>query len=159
MHLFRRHMLMMLILAASATVAAAQESGSEVELLNSDWKYSGYSKISTTKSDRGQSNGDYKVGRTDAYGFKYLATGVFRNNSQKTVSALEWDFVFSDKVTGKELKRFNVKTRQEIKPGQTVALSKIFFLESDKSPQSLEKADRKLVIKNVEFGSSPKYPQ
>jgi hypothetical protein len=88
-----------------------------------------------------------------------LATGVFRNNSQKTVSALEWDFVFSDKGTGKELRRFNVKFRQEIKPGQTVALSKIFFLESDKSPQSLEKADRKLVVKSVEFGDSRKKPQ
>jgi hypothetical protein len=149
----------MLLLGAVAIEAAAQESVSVVELLSSDWKYSGYSKISTIKSDRGQANGEYNVGRTDAYGFKYLATGVFRNNSQKTVSALEWDFVFSDKGTGKELRRFNVKFRQEIKPGQTVALSKIFFLESDKSPQSLEKADRKLVVKSVEFGDSRKKPQ
>jgi hypothetical protein len=149
----------MLLLAAVAIEGAAQESGSDVELVSSDWKYSGYSRISTVKSDRGQANGDYKVGRTDAYGFKYLATGVFRNNSQKTVSALEWDFVFSDKETGKELKRFNVKAKQEIKPGQTVALSKIFFLESDKSPQSLEKADRKLEVKSVEFGDSRKKPQ
>jgi hypothetical protein len=149
----------MLLLGAVAIEAAAQESVSVVELLSSDWKYSGYSKISIVKSDRGQANGEYKVGRADAYGFKYLATGVFRNNSQKTVSALEWDFVFSDQETGKELKRFNVKARQEIKPGQTVALSKIFFLESDKSPQSLEKADRKLVVKSVEFGDSRKKPQ
>jgi hypothetical protein len=152
-------MLVMLLLSAVAVGAAAQESGSDVELLSSEWKYSGYSKISTTKSDRGRANGEYKVERADAYGFKYLATGVFRNNSQKTVSALEWDFVFSDRETGKELKRFNVKSRPEIKPGQTVALSKIFFLESDKSPQSLEKADRKLVMKNIEFGDSRKKPQ
>jgi hypothetical protein len=153
-------MVLVALLAVMGICAAAQQpklsrGESEIEVAGSDWKYAGYSKVEIVSEKRSaDGSSGYRVGRGDAYGFKYTATGIFKNNSQKTVKSIEWDFVFSNQDTDKELKRFKIKSKQEIKPGQTVAISKVLFVDTNKDLQALDKAKRNVVVAGVEFAGA-----
>ena len=152
----RIHLILAFSMMLSAMVVG-QESAkgpgqrTDVEVVSFNWKYSGYEKIDVVDSEfRNNSPGDYNVKRGSAYGFKYTATALLKNNSQKNIKTVEWHYVFTD-PGGKELKRFQVKSKQQIQPGQTVAFTRAFFVDTNKNLQSLNSANQQVVVANVEF--------
>ena len=154
----RRVLLILPLLILLAVAVVGQESANgpgqraDVEVVSFNWKYSGYAKVDVVNSEmRENSPGDYSVKRSSAFGFKYTATVLLKNNSQKNIRAIEWHYVFTD-PDGKELKRFQVKSKQQIQPGQTVSFSRAFVVDTNKNLQSLNSAKQQVVIANVEFG-------
>jgi hypothetical protein len=145
--------LSMLLAATVVGQESAKVSGQrpDVEVVSFNWKYSGYAKVDVISDElRENSPGDYNVRRDKAYGFKYTATALLKNNSQKNIKSIEWHYVFTD-LDGKELKRFQVKSKQQIQPGQTVAFSRAFFVDTNKNLQSLNSAKQQVIIADVEF--------
>jgi uncharacterized protein affecting Mg2+/Co2+ transport len=143
----------MLLAAAAFGQESAKGPGqrTDVEVVSFNWKYSGYAKVDVVNSEmRENSPGDYSVKRGSAFGFKYTATALIKNNSQKNIQIVEWHYVFTD-PDGKELKRFKVKSKQQIQPGQTVSFSRAFFVDTNKNLQSLNSAKQQVIVANVEF--------
>lgn len=60
------------------------------------------------------------------YGFIYKVT--LRNEGEKPVSAVDWDYVFSDAATGAELGRRQFTSEEKIAPGKKKELA--FFVSS-----------------------------
>jgi hypothetical protein len=132
--------------------AAKTEGAPDIEVVSFSWKYAGYEKVSVSIEElRGKSSGDYKVGVRDAYAFKYTASAAVRNNTGRSLTAIEWHYIFAHPETGKELRRFKIKSKQRVEPGQTVALSKIVFLDTSKELQSLDKARQKVIVDEIQF--------
>lgn len=53
---------------------------------------------------------------------EFVYQARYRNESQKTIKAITWDYVFTDPESGKELARHRFFNEIKIKPGQTKTL-------------------------------------
>jgi len=84
------------------------------------------------------------------YGFLYKAT--FRNDAQKTIREVDWDYVFTDAATGEELGRRQFTSEEQIGPGRKKELS--FFVPSPPtrriSAHALDRRERDGLAERVE---------
>jgi hypothetical protein len=84
------------------------------------------------------------------YGFLYKAT--FRNDAPKAIRVIDWDYVFTDAMTGEELGRRQFTSEEEIGPGRKKELS--FFVPSPPalriSAHSLDRGERDGLVERVE---------
>jgi hypothetical protein len=54
----------------------------------------------------------------------YVYKAKVTNNDTKTISAIEWDYVFYDPATEKEVKRHALKNTVKLQPGKSVELAR-----------------------------------
>ncbi|HEX8458935.1 MAG TPA: hypothetical protein VF656_16700 [Pyrinomonadaceae bacterium] len=54
----------------------------------------------------------------------YTYKAKVTNHDARTITAIEWDYVFYDQATEKELARHPLKNRVKLQPGKTVELSR-----------------------------------
>ena len=83
------------------------------------------------------------------YVFLYKAT--FHNGGQKTVTAVDWDYVFYDAATGQELGRRQFALEEKIGPGRKREDSYLVPMPPTAtiSAQSLNKDERKALAERV----------
>jgi len=90
--------------------------------------------------------------RRERLGFEvYL---LLKNASAKAIKKLDWDFLFLDSQSGRELKRFSITSRSKIPPGEVRFLSKqvlpALFL-GNKTKPDYAKGKPAVVIRLIEF--------
>jgi len=142
------------VLSVSGQNPSEKPPQSELEVIRTDWKYSGYSRIDVVQSDRSLGAADFKVQRGKEYGFKYTATVVVRNNGTRAISQVDWLIVFTDHQSKHEVKAFKARSKIEIKPAQTILLERSFYLDKDVNLQALDRADRTTVVSNIEYAEN-----
>lgn len=126
----------------------------DLEVIRSEWKYAGYSRIDVVDSSRGVGGVEFKVQRSKEYGFKYTATAVVRNNTSREISQFDWQVQFTDKKSKQLVKAFKTRSKIEIKPGQAIAVERSFYLDKDVSMQAIDNADRTTQVSNIEFAGN-----
>ena len=98
------------------------------------------------------------------YGFSYRVS--VRNNAQKPIKLIDWDYVFFDPQTEAELGRREFTSEEKISPGKTKELK--FFIRNPPtqtvSVSSLGNNERaglgeKVVIVHVVFADGSEWPQ
>jgi len=137
------------VLGASAQIADEKESASGVEVLSFNWKYEGYAPVEII--DGQNSPLTTSVARSRAYVFKYKAQMVVKNRDEKTIKAINWDYVFLDPEKGKELKRYKVQTKQQILPAESQTLTKDFALDPRENTRHVTTGRQKVQITRIEF--------
>lgn len=86
-----------------------------------------------------------------------------RNEGQKTIRAINYDFLFVDPATGKEFFRYNLKNKTRIAPGETKVLKDV--VSDDRSerfrpagdPVLGTRTDYKVIIREVEFSDGSRW--
>lgn len=143
------------MLCALAALAAAQRGGvgagaaPGLEVSGFEWKYEGYAPFEVVRSEK--TSDALKTVRGTDYVFKYAARLTFKNTGAKAVSAVEWSHVFSDPETGKELKRYRLKSAERAAPGRTLTLTKAVFIKPGESTRHLSAGRQKVQLTRVEY--------
>ena len=142
-----------LLLCVFVILAAAQADGRRaapgLEVSAFEWKYEGYAPVEVVRSSKSGVKLDVKRG-TD-YVFKYESRLTVRNTGEKTVKSVEWAHVFYDPATGKELKRYQLQTKQRVAPAETSRLSRAVFIKPDESTRHMTSGRQRVQITRVEF--------
>jgi hypothetical protein len=147
-------MRIMLMFCALAAVAATQGSddrrGAPGVLVSAfEWKYEGYAPVEVVRSSK--SGVALKVERGTDYVFKYDSRLTVKNTGEKAVKSIEWAHVFYDAATGKELKRYQLQTKQRVAPAETLKLSRSVYIKPDESTRHLTAGKQRVQITRVEF--------
>lgn len=148
------------LLFALTAMSAAQEgderkaAAAPFEILSFEWKYQGYASGETVSDE--SSTLSMKSKRSVVYVFKYTAKAGLRNLSSKTVRAVEWNYVFVDAESRKELKRYKILSKQSIPPNDSQALVKDIFIGLKEDTSHLRNGRQKVLITRIEYtdGSS-----
>ena len=143
-----------LMLCAAAAPAAPQgadggRGGPGLEVAGFEWKYEGYAPVEVVRSSR--SGVSLEVKRGTDYVFKYESRLRVRNSGARAVKSVEWAHVFSDRETGKELKRYRLQSRQRVAPGEALTLAKAVFVKPDESTRHLAAGRQRVEVTRVEF--------
>ena len=143
-----------LLLCALAALAAAQAADERrgapgVEVSAFEWKYEGYAPVEVVRSSK--SGVALKVERGTDYVFKYDSRLTVKNTGEKAVKSIEWAHVFYDAATGKELKRYQLQTKQRVAPAETSKLNRAVFIKPDESTRHLTAGKQRVQITRVEF--------
>jgi hypothetical protein len=145
----------MLVLCALAASAAAQSVGDPVQevpglaVSGFDWKYEGYMPFEVVRSEKTAES--IKHTRGTDYVFKYVSRLTVKNSGPKAIKSLEWGHVFSDPETGKELKRYRLKSVERIAPGETPTLVKAVFIKPGESTRHLNAGEQRVEVTRVEY--------
>jgi len=144
------------LLAALAIATAAQtQTEMDAAVTSFDWKYAGYVRAETVKQFEPLANKStsptYKVGRATVYVFKYTAKASLKNTGAKSIKAVSWDYVFTDKANQKEVKRFKIQSKQQIPPGETVTLLKDIGLDPEEDTRQLGQSKQAVEITRIEY--------
>jgi hypothetical protein len=125
-----------------------------VEVVGFEWKYQGYGSQETVRDE--STTLSMKSQRAVVYVFKYTAKVNLRNIGTKGIKAVEWNYVFVDPESGKELKRYKLVSKQQILPGDTQTLAKDVFLGLKEDPRHLKIGKQKILLTRIEYadGSS-----
>ena len=99
-----------------------------------------------------------KEPRRERLGFEvYL---LLKNASAKAIKKLDWEFLFLDSQSGRELKRFSITSRSRILPGEVRFLSKqvlpALFL-GNKTKPDYAKGKPAVVIRLIEFADGSEW--
>ncbi len=150
-----------LLLAALAAVSAAlpprvqDAPAAEVAVLSFEWKYAGYDRAETVKSNESSlTDGPetlYRIARGTVYVFKYTAKATFKNTGTKAVKSVSWDYVFTDEKEGKELKRHKLQSKWQILPGETQTVSVVFGLDPKEKAPYIKTGKQSVEITKVEY--------
>ena len=148
----------LVLCVASAAAAGRQGSGVEseghgLEVVGFNWKYEGYAPVEVVSSSSVPSTLSVKRGK--AYVFKYRATLTLKNAGARAVKSVNWDYVFADPETGKELARYRVETRSSLRPGQTLTLAKDILIDPKEPTRHVPTAKQKVSITRVEYAGGP----
>jgi hypothetical protein len=92
-----------------------------------------------------------KTARGTDYVFKYASRLTVRNSGAKAVRSVEWGHVFFDPETGKELKRYRLKSAERVAAGATLALSKAVFIKPGESTRHLRAGKQRVEVTRVEY--------
>jgi hypothetical protein len=83
-----------------------------------------------------------------------------KNSGARTISRVDWDFLFVDSESGSELKKFAVSSKNKIKSGEVKLLSKqvlpALFL-GNKTKPDFAKGKPVVVIRSIEFADGSKW--
>ena len=143
-----------LLLCALAAVAAAQGADERrgapgVEVSAFEWKYEGYAPVEVVRS--GKSGVKLEVKRGTDYVFKYDSRLTLKNTAEKSLKSVEWEHVFYDPATGKELKRYRFQLKQRVAAGEALTLNKAVFIEPDESTRHFTTGKQRVQVTRVEF--------
>ena len=143
----------MLVLWVLAAAVAAQGSGDAapqgLEVSGFEWKYEGYAPFEVVRSEK--SADSLKTARGTDYVFKYASRLAVKNSGARAFKSIEWAHVFSDPETGKELKRYRLKSAERIAPGETLTLSKAVFIKPGESTRHLRAGRQRIEVTRVEY--------
>jgi hypothetical protein len=149
----------MLLLFALDGAGAAQRAADETktaaaEVISFEWKYQGYTSAETVHDE--SSTLSMKSKRGVVYVFKYTAKVNLRNLSTKTIRAVEWNYVFVDPESRKELKRYKFLSKQQIAPNEAQTLVKDIFFNLKDNTLHLKTGQQKILLARIEYtdGSS-----
>ncbi len=67
-----------------------------------------------------------KVRRKGPPRYKFLYKATIKNTSTRTIKAIDWDYIFFDRVSQSEIGRQQFTSEEKIGPGKTKELSAIF---------------------------------
>lgn len=143
-----------LLTCALAAFASAQardgiEGVPGVEVVSSDWKYDGYVPVETVKSSK--SGVSLKVKRGTAYVFRYVMRLTFKNGGERAIKAVEWEQVFFERKTDRELKRYRLEVKRAVAPGATATLAEEVFIKPEESTRHFATGYMKVRVTRVEF--------
>lgn len=143
-----------LLLCAMTALAAAQAADERrgapgLEVSAFEWKYEGYAPVEVVRSSK--SGVALKVERGTDYVFKYESRLTVRNTGGKAVKSVEWAHVFYDPATGKELKRYQLQTKQRVAPAETSQLNRPVFIKPDESTRHMTSGRQRVRVTRVEF--------
>ena len=146
---------LILSLALAVVSAARVQTEPGAVVVNFDWKYAGYVRAETVKEyepvpSRGGS-GAYTISRKTIYVFKYTAKASLKNMGAKSIKAVSWDYVFTDKASQKEIKRLRIQSRQQILPGETATLSKDIGIDPREDTRQLSESKQSVEITRIEY--------
>ena len=147
-----------LFLLALVGTGAAQKTSDEVkaaaEVLGFEWKYQGYASMDTVRDE--SSPLSMKSKRGVVYVFRYTAKVNFRNLTTKTIKAVEWNYIFVDPDSSKELKRYKFLSKQQIPPNEAQTLVKDVFFSLKENTRHLNTGKQKILLARIEYmdGSS-----
>ena len=149
-----------LLLVALAGVGAAQKRDADetkaaaAEVIGFEWKYQGYTSAETVHDE--SSTLSMKSKRGVIYVFKYTAKMNLRNLATKTIRAVEWNYIFVDPETSKELKRYKIVSKQQIPPNEAQTLVKDIFFDLKENTRHLNTGKQKVLLARIEYtdGSS-----
>ena len=124
------------------------------EVVGFEWKYQGYASQETVRDE--SSTLAMKSKRGMVYVFKYTAKASLKNVSPKTIKAVEWNYLFVDPETQKEMKRYKILSKQQISPNETQTLAKDIFLDLKENTRHLNIGKQKILLTRIEYtdGSS-----
>ncbi|HYE12892.1 MAG TPA: hypothetical protein VD968_00435 [Pyrinomonadaceae bacterium] len=142
---------------ALCALAAAQSGAAAggVEVVGFDWKYDGYLPVETVRNSKSATS--TRVRRGTDYVFKYRAQATVKNAGAKAVKAVEWDFVFSEAEGGRELKRYKLRSKQQVRPGATALLSEDVFIKPEESTRHISDGRRSVSVTRVEFSDGSEW--
>jgi hypothetical protein len=143
-----------LLLCAMTAVVAAQGADERrgapgLEVSAFEWKYEGYAPVEVVRSSK--SGVKLNVKRGTDYVFKYESRLTVRNTGARAVRSVEWAHVFYDPATGKELKRYQLQTKQRVAPAETSRLSRAVFIKPDESTRHITSGRQRVHVTRVEF--------
>ncbi|HKR00172.1 MAG TPA: hypothetical protein VJT09_05835 [Pyrinomonadaceae bacterium] len=157
----KRALFLLLLLAGLYSVAAPRAADKEdasvpdVSVISFDWKYAGYQSAETVSENSSNSNSTgatgYKASRKTVYVFKYTARATLKNTGGKTIKAVSWEYVFRDAKDEKELKRYNLQSRQEILPGETQTITRDVGLDPKESTRHITTGKQSVEITRIEY--------
>lgn len=149
----------MLLLTALAGAGAAQMVADETkaaaaEVIGFEWKYQGYASAETVRDETDTLS--MKSKRGVVYVFKYTAKVNLRNLATKTIKSVEWNYVFVDPESRKELKRYKFLSKQQIAPNEAQTLVKDIFFNLKDNTRHLNIGQQKILLARIEYtdGSS-----
>jgi hypothetical protein len=150
----------MLALGALYGTGAAQETAEPkaadvpFEIIGFDWKYQGYAAGETVREESVALS--TKTKRAVVYVFKYTARVSLKNLATKTIKAVEWNYVFVDPDSEKELKRYKLLSKQQILPAAAQTLAKDIFFKLKEDTSHLKNGRQKVLLARIEYtdGSS-----
>jgi hypothetical protein len=152
----------MLLLVALCGAGAAQDKAETkavvavvpFEINGFDWKYQGYATGETVREESVALS--TKTKRAVLYVFKYTARVALKNLSPKTIKAVEWNYVFVDPDSEKELKRYKLLSKQQILPAAAQTLAKDIFFKLKEDTSHLKNGKQKVLLARIEYtdGSS-----
>src|SRR5215213_5492211 len=149
-----------LLLAALAAASAARPRGQDapapgVEVLSFEWKYAGYDRAETVKSNESSvTDGPetlYRIARGTVYVFKYTAKATLKNTGTKAIKSVSWEYVFTDEKERKELKRYRLQSKQQILPGETQTVSFGLGLDPKEKTPHIKTGKQSVEITKVEY--------
>jgi hypothetical protein len=156
--------IIMLLFIALASSSAAQKKAETneaalAEVVGFEWKYQGYGSVETVRDESNTIS--VKSKRGTIYVFKYTARASLKNTATKTIKAVEWNYVFVDAESGKELKRYKILSKQQILPMETQTLAKDIFLNLKEDTRHLKTGRQKILLTRIEYtdGSNWRAPE
>ena len=140
--------------AVAVQKTTPDETKPAAEVLGFEWKYQGYGSAETVHE--GTDTLSMKSKRGVVYVFRYTAKLNLKNLAAKTIKAVEWNYVFVDPESGKELKRYKILSKQQIPPNETQMLVKDIFFDLKESTRHLNTGKQKILLARIEYtdGSS-----
>lgn len=144
-----------LVIASAARTLEEDSASPDVAVLSFDWKYAGYDRAETVKGNESISNTDtstsVKMSRKTIYVFKYTAKVIIKNKGAKTIKAVSWDYVFTDAKEQKELKRYNLQTKQQLLPGEMRTLTRDVGLDPKDNTRHVMTGRQSVEITKIEY--------
>lgn len=144
----------LLLLALVGASAVAQKLGADeakpaAEVLGFEWKYQGYASAETVRDETDTLS--MKSKRGVVYVFRYTAKVSLKNLSAKTIKAVEWNYVFVDPESSKELKRYKFQSKQQIQPNESQTLTKDIFFSLKENTRHLNIGKQKILLARIEY--------
>jgi len=146
---------LLMVVAVASSLDDKPTMPPDVTILNFDWKYAGYERAETVKQNETIPSTDastsYKISRKQIYVFKYTAKATLKNTGAKTVKAVWWDHIFTDAKEQKELKRYNLQSRQQIPPGETQTLARDVGIDPKDNTRFITTGKQTIEITKIEY--------
>jgi hypothetical protein len=145
------------LVVTSLPAQVLDESGAapDVSVVSFDWKYAGYVRAETIKGNESISSTDtstaVKLSRKTIYVFKYTAKARLKNKGAKSIKAVWWDYIFTDAVERRELKRYKLQSKQQILPGETQLLSRDVELDPKDNTRHITTGKQSIEITRIEY--------
>ena len=146
--------IMLLFTALASVGVAAQKTiatndAALAEIVGYEWKYQGYGSAETVRDESDTLS--MKSKRGTVYVFKYTAKASLKNTATKTIRAVEWNYLFVDAESQKELKRYKILSKQQILPAETQTLAKDIFLNLKEDTRHLKTGRQKILLTRIEY--------
>ena len=149
-------MLLVALCVNSAAQRVVDETNKDApaEVLGFEWKYQGYASRETVHDESNTIS--TKTKRGVVYVFKYTAQVKLKNLAEKTIRAVEWNYVFVDPESRKELKRYKILSRQQIPSGEAQTLAKDIFFDLKEPTRHFNTGKQQILLARIEYtdGSS-----
>lgn len=133
----------------AAQTGVATKAGMPAEVTGFEWKYQGYASAETVNDKLNSISVQSR--RATVYVFKYTAKVSLRNLTAKTIKAVEWNYVFLDPESRKELKRYKIISKQQILPEAAQTLLKDIFIDVKENTRHFNTGKQQVLLARIEY--------